>query len=297
MKHVVELGAGRRASYEVIGQGRPALMLPGGFLGAACMRPEATLLADALQCYLIDPHGRGLSTPPSDPSQYSFAGTAAFYEEVRQALGLDGVILVGHSAGASVALTQSALFPDNVVGCVSVGALCVSPPMDPDLGAAWAEAFERLVGRHAGAPWYPEARKAWDTWDERVLAADDAAELTPLMVAVHPLYAAYPDRPDVAAGLASLGEVLDPDLAANKAWVSGLGQVVDLRPLLGKMTCPTLVVAGERDPLGGPVQAQPIADAAPGARFELIPDCGHFPVIEAPQTYRETVIRFLRALG
>ena len=71
MKHVVDLEAGRRASYEVIGQGRPALWLPGGFPGEACMRAEATLLADELKSYLIDPHGRGLSTQPSDPSHYS----------------------------------------------------------------------------------------------------------------------------------------------------------------------------------------------------------------------------------
>ena len=49
MKHVVDLEAGRRASYEVIGQGRPALWLPGGFPGEACMRAEATLLADELE--------------------------------------------------------------------------------------------------------------------------------------------------------------------------------------------------------------------------------------------------------
>lgn len=230
---------------------------------------EATLFAGAMTTYLIDPHGSGLSTPPPDPSQYSFAGCAAFYEEVRRALGLGEVVLVGHSSGASTALTYAALAPDVVTACVAVGGLCVSPAVDPDLGAAWGEAFERRAGRHAGAEWYPEARRVWDTWDEQVMGADDPRDIVRMMMALHRLYAGYPDRPDVAAGL---------------------------RPLLGQIACPTLVVAGEFDCLGGLVQAQPICDGVPGARLELIPDCGHFPVLEATQTYSEAVTGVLRAL-
>lgn len=260
------------------------------------MRGEATLFAGAMTTYLIDPHGSGLSTPPPDPSQYSFAGCAAFYEEVRRALGLGEVVLVGHSSGASTALTYAALAPDVVTACVAVGGLCVSPAVDPDLGAAWGEAFERLAGRHAGAEWYPEARRVWDTWDEQVMGADDPRDIVRMMMALHPLYAGYPDRPDVAAGLAAMEGVLSPNLAAQKAWVGGLGQSVDLRPLLGQIACPTLVVAGEFDCLGGLVQAQPICDGVPGARLELIPDCGHFPVLEATQTYSEAVTGVLRAL-
>lgn len=298
MSHLVELGDGRRASYEMVGEGRPTLMFPGGpCFGAAYMRIDATLLAEELRSYLIDPHGSGLSTPPSDPSQYSFAGHAAFYEEVRLALGLDEVVLVGHSFGASTALTYSTLFPDAVAACVAVTAYGVGREAEAGGGAAIEEEWERCLGRHADAGWYPNARKVLDTWNERVLATDDPQDVERMMGDVLPLYTAHPDRPDVAAGLAAMKMKgwWAADLACWKAWVRGLGgrQTVDLRPVLGKIACPTLVVAGDLDFICGPAQAVPISEGIPGAHLEVIPDCGHMPALEAPQAYREAVTRFL----
>jgi pimeloyl-ACP methyl ester carboxylesterase len=51
----------------------------------------------------------------------------------------------------------------------------------------------------------------------------------------------------VAAGLAEMSRVMKANLAAGKAWEGGLYQSVDLRPLLGRIRCPTLIVAGELD--------------------------------------------------
>jgi hypothetical protein len=46
MSQIVELSGGRQASYEVVGEGRPTLMLPGGpGFGAAYMRSDARLFA------------------------------------------------------------------------------------------------------------------------------------------------------------------------------------------------------------------------------------------------------------
>jgi proline iminopeptidase len=113
----VELGGGRRASYEVIGDGPPAMMLPGGpGLACAYMRSTAELFADVWQSYLVDPHGSGDSSPPSSPDDYSPEGHARFYDEVRSALGLEAVTVVGHSFGATTALTYAALYPESTRG-------------------------------------------------------------------------------------------------------------------------------------------------------------------------------------
>jgi proline iminopeptidase len=112
MTHIVALAGGRTASYEIIGTGRPALMFAGGpGFSAAYMNGDATLLSDALCSYLIDPHGSGSSTPPASPASYSPEGHARFYEEVRQALALPEVVVLGHSFGATTALTYAALYP------------------------------------------------------------------------------------------------------------------------------------------------------------------------------------------
>ncbi len=74
----IELDGGRQATYEVIGEGRPALMLPGGpGFAAGYMRGDARLFADVMRSHLIDPHGSGGSTPPANPDEYSPEGTRA----------------------------------------------------------------------------------------------------------------------------------------------------------------------------------------------------------------------------
>ena len=97
-----------------------------------------------------------------------------------------------------------------------------------------------------------------------------------------------------AARLDELRSVLKANLAAGQAWEGGLYQSVDLRPLLGRITCPTLVVAGELDFICGPAQAQPIAAAITGSRLVVLGGCGHMPSIEAPGEYRHAVAEFLR---
>ena len=81
---------------------------------AACMNGDAELFSGVLRAYLVDPHGSGSSTPPPDPASYSPEGHARFYEEVRRALGLSKVVVLGHSFGATTALTYAALFPEAV---------------------------------------------------------------------------------------------------------------------------------------------------------------------------------------
>jgi pimeloyl-ACP methyl ester carboxylesterase len=146
----------------------------------------------------------------------------------------------------------------------------------------------------SGSPWYAAARPVIDSWTERLLAATDAAEMEQMMATVLPLYLADPDRPDVAARLAGMSRVMKANLAAGKAWEGGLYQSVDLRPLLGRITSPTLIVAGGLDFICGPAQAQPIAGAITGSQLVILAGCGHIPSIEAPQEYRQAVVNFLR---
>jgi pimeloyl-ACP methyl ester carboxylesterase len=291
---LVDLGAGRQATYEVIGSGQPALMLPGGpGFSSGYMRGTARLFADVLESHLIDPHGSGGSTPPSDPADYSPEGHVRFYEEVREALGLGRVTVFGHSFGATTALTYAALQPDVVERCVAVGALGVGPEHDEVEGGEAAVEMEALIGRHRDSAWYEEAKAAWESWTERVLATDDPGEVEQMMATVLPLYTAEPDSPDIAAALAEFKQDLEVDLAAVKAWEGGLYQGIDLRPLLGRVRAPTLLVAGELDLICGPAQARPIADALPNAELVMIAGCGHFPTVEAPDRFRTAVAGWL----
>jgi pimeloyl-ACP methyl ester carboxylesterase len=239
MTGIVGLPDGRTASYEVVGRGRPALMFAGGpGFSASYMRGDAELFSDELRSYLVDPHGSGASTPPADPADYSPEGHARFYEDVRRALDLPSVLVLGHSFGATTALAYAALFPQSTAGCVAVAAFGIGPDADErDGGEAQAES-EAMLARHAVSPWYEAARLVMDQWTERLLAADSAAEMEQMMATVLPLYLAEPDKPEIAERLAGVILAMKANLAAGKAWEGGLYQSVDLRPLLDRIRCP-----------------------------------------------------------
>ena len=293
LRDSVELSGGRRASYEVVGQGEPLLYFPGGpGEGAGLLRDDAALLRDRFAVHLIDPHGSGGSTPPSDPSAYDHIGHARFYEEVRRALRLERPSVMGFSFGSMVALTYAALFPDIAARCIAIAARAVG---EDEQGAEAEQEMERMLARHQDAPWYESARATWDNWTERALAATDAAEIEAMMAEVLPLYTAHPERPGVRRLIESWRREAESDLAATKAWEGGLYQTIDLRPLLGDVRCPTLLLVGELDLICGPAHSRAIAGAIPHAEVVTVPDSGHFIPAEAPDAFREAVLAFCDA--
>ena len=293
----VTLPNGRIATYEVIGSGgEPLLTFVGGpGLSAKLMRADAELFAERFTCYLIDPHGSGGSTPPQDETAYDFVGHARFYEEVHRALGLGSVSVHGVSFGGSVALTYTALFPEVTTRCIAVSAFAVGEELDEEEGGDAAAEMEAALARHAHAEWYSEAREIWDDWTARALAATDPGEIRDMLARVFPLYPAYPNRPDVRKAIDEAREMLEVDLRAVKVWEGGLYQRGDLRPLLGQIQCPTLIVCGALDLIGGPAQPNQIAPRVADAELLILPKCGHIPALERPQPYRDAVLNWCRA--
>jgi proline iminopeptidase len=286
----VDLGDGRRAAYEVIGDGPPLLYFQGGpGFSAALLRPDAELLADKFSVYLIDPAGSGGSTPPSDPSQYDHIGHARFYDEVRQALDVATATIMGISFGGIVALTYASLHPESATRCIAVSSRVVGDEIEDDDAAAEMEAF---LARHSHQPWYPSARAVWDEWTDRALAAEDPREVDAMMAAVLPLYTADPERPGVTAMIEKWRRDMHSDLAAIKVWESGLWQRIDARPLLAEIGCPTLVLVGAFDLICGPTQGRLIAGAVPGAELVIVPDAGHFIAAEAPEAFADEIVKF-----
>jgi proline iminopeptidase len=290
LESTVELGGGRRAAYEVIGEGEPLLYFQGGpGLGAAPLRDDARLLSDRFAVHLIEPHGLGGSTPPADPSSYDDVGHARFYDEVRRAVGLERATIMGLSFGATVALSYAALFPEVAVRCISIAGAAVGQDAGGEESAA---EMERSLSRHAQASWYPSARRVWDEWTERVLGAQEASEVDAMMAEVLPLYMAHPERPGAQAVIDKWRTEGRMDLAAAKAWEGGLWQTLDVRPLLPQIKCPTLVLVGALDLICGPAQGQIIAQGVPQAEVVTVPDCGHFIPAEAPDDFRHAVLAF-----
>src|ERR1700753_3343230 len=55
----------------------------------------------------------------------------------------------------------------------------------------------------------------------------------------------------------------------------------------------TLVLGGERDGQNFPQLARHIADTIPGAELLIIPNVGHVPHLQVPETFNRELLKFL----
>jgi 3-oxoadipate enol-lactonase len=84
-------------------------------------------------------------------------------------------------------------------------------------------------------------------------------------------------------------------LATNIEGYIGCGEAIrdmDHRPLLPKITAPTLVIAGRHDPATPLEGNEFIKQHIPGARIAVL-EAAHIANMEQPQVYADTVLKFL----
>ena len=64
---------------------------------------------------------------------------------------------------------------------------------------------------------------------------------------------------------------------------------MDLRPLLGRITAPTLIIAGADDPATPPEHAERIHAAISGSRLVVVPGAAHLANVERPDVVSQLV--------
>ncbi len=85
-------------------------------------------------------------------------------------------------------------------------------------------------------------------------------------------------------------------LATKVEGYIGCGEAIrdmDHRPLLPKITRPTLVIAGRRDPATTLEAGEYIKANVPGAKIAVL-EAAHISNLEQPKVYAETVLGFLK---
>jgi 3-oxoadipate enol-lactonase len=68
---------------------------------------------------------------------------------------------------------------------------------------------------------------------------------------------------------------------------------LDLRPQLGQVKVPVLVLVGEHDEATPPPMSREIAAGLPQARLKIIPGCAHVPQLQAPTAFLAAIGDFL----
>ena len=272
---------GRTLSYRREGEGPVLVCHPGGPGFSARYFGDLAGLGAVFTLVMLNPRGTEGSDRPSDPRAYETADYVADLDELRAHLGLERMLLLGHSHGGVVAAAYAAAHPDRVERLVLASTLA-------RFAAEQEAVMEAAMDAKAAEPWYADARAALE--DEQAGRFETDEELGELAIREFPFYfARYGDAEQ--AYLETLrGEV--PVADALLLFNDEVFNTFDLRPDLPAISTPTLVITGEDDFITGPVCAADFA-LVPGQRTVVLPGCGHFIFVEARDRFREEVTAFL----
>ena len=296
-----ELPTGSRIAYAHLpaqGTPRPApvVFLHGG-PGVADMAGDAAyfgqLTADGFDVWVYDQVGTGRSSRLGDPRGYTIPRGVADLEAIRQRIGADRMVLLGHSWGAQVAASYLAAYPEHVARVVFSSPGALAPAVDDgsdarvrdrltrsqQLGLYRLLARPRVLLGYALLQVNPRAAHAFvgdaemDARNDRVYNAGRAGTHCQGLgpgPALHGLgFYAYQF----------------PQSAAARPWA-------DPRPQLAHLQTPALVVKGSCDYLSW-ASAVHYRQALPNAELIYLHRAGHNAYQDQPAAFLAVVRAFL----
>jgi 3-oxoadipate enol-lactonase len=216
----------------------------------------------------IAPDLRGSGQSDAPDLGYSMDTYAADLVALLDLLGIERVVLVGHSMGGYIAFEFLRRWRDRVRGLILVDSRAEADTPEGKKGRDTAAATARDQGAEAVA----------DSMLAKMLGASTLAGAPATVERVRGIMAAMP----VAGMVGALGAMRDrPDSSA-------------MLPELGGI--PTLVIVGDEDEVIPPAQARAMADDIPGASLVVIRSAGHLPSMERPVETTDAILAFLEGL-
>ncbi|HVD46349.1 MAG TPA: alpha/beta hydrolase, partial [Candidatus Limnocylindria bacterium] len=236
---------GRTLTYHTVGNDGPVVVChPGGPGFSSLYFGDLAGLWERFMLVLLNPRGTAGSSRPADPRAYQIEDYVADVEELRVHLGLEKMLLLGHSHGGVVAQLYAARHPEKVEKLVLASTL-------PRFGAEQEAAMRAGMDRRSGQPWYPDALAALDEEQEGKFSNDE--ELAGLVFRELPLYFAHFGAAE--AGYLDTLKSETPNADTLRLFNKEIFEKFDLRGELGKIKAPTLVITGDEDFICGPVCA------------------------------------------
>ena len=256
--------------YDVEGASNPSLILLHGGPASydhSYFRPWFSRLADRMRVVYLDLRDHGRSSR-GDPAEWTFEACADDVPAFADALGIEAPFVLGHSMGGFVAILYGARHPGHAAGLILSSTFA---RFDLDRLVA---GFRRFGGDEIGEL----ARRSY--------SIDDVTDEE--WARVFAVFGPHRPSPEALAR-----RVQNPELAPYGG--RRLRQL-DLLDQLPRISSPTLVSVGDLDPLA----LEPADELMAGLRpevgtLDIIPGAGHFPWLDTPDAYFESVARFVLA--
>ena len=285
------------------GTGRNVLIVHGG-PGMPFREPITGLepLVSEYRFHYYDQRGCGYSTRPIDrfESQNMYENMTtldqvlglgaqiADIERIRQLLGEEKLILVGHSWGGFLASLYAAEFPEHIEALILVSPanslVMPQPDADSDL---FASVRARLPENQQAE--YDAFMK--DYFDFNKLFTRSEADLLAMDEKFGEYYLSVVDAPAVH-------KIRQGEPGGWMTWgmYVSMGQRHDYRDGLRKVTAPVLVIHGADD-LQSEAATRLYSDTFPNAQFAIIENAGHFSFQQKPAEFSALVANFLDSMS
>jgi pimeloyl-ACP methyl ester carboxylesterase len=265
--------------YKAMGQGNPALVLLHGFAASTfSWREVMEPLAADHTVVAFDRPAFGLTERPmpgdwQGQSPYSADAQVEQTIGLMDELGIDKAVLVGNSAGGTIATLTALRHPDRVEALILVDPAIYSGGGSPGwirpllhtpqmrrLGPLLARGIRDWGYQFGQSAWHDPSRfteKIWQGYTRPLQAENWDRALWELTLASRPL------------GLAER---------------------------LNELTMPVLVITGDDDRIVPTEDSIHLASEIPGAELVVIPNCGHVPQEECPEAFLSASQSFLARL-
>ena len=288
------------------GEGRNVLVIHGG-PGQPYTQPDSglELLSSDFRFHYYDQRGCGESTRPIDrfdsPNTYEnmtrldqtlgLGAQIADIERIRQILGDDKLILIGHSWGGFLASLYAAEFPENVEALILVSPantlIMPQPDSDSDLFASVRAGLS------------PEKQAEYDAFMQEYFDFGGLFNKSETdLIAMNEKFGEYyieiidPDTLEYASDLPEQGR---PGGWMVWAQYVSMGQRHDYSRALADVNVPVLVIHGADD-LQSESASRLYSDAFPNAEFVVIENASHFSSEQQPEQFAVIVGDFLSNL-
>jgi proline iminopeptidase len=234
-------------------------------------KPDFSPMAEIAQVVYLDHRGNGRSDR-GDRSKWNLAQWGDDVRSFCEALEIERPIVMGVSFGGMVAMSYATRHPEHP-GKLVLSSTAARSRQDRSL-----EMFERLGGA--------EAREAARRFFENPVAETMADYQKKCM----PLYNRTRSGPESV-----LRSVMNLELMAD--FFKRESHTFNFLPDLGRIKCPTLIAAGELDPILPVADSKDIAAAmAPGvAKLEVFENAGHGAHRDQPDRFFKVLNEFILA--
>lgn len=247
--------------YEVLGRGRPVILLHGWLGSWALWRDTMEDLSKDFRTYSLDFFGFGESLDRA--SDFSVGNFVQLVNQFMDRLGIPKAPIVGHSMGGTVALAVALKYPQKTVKTIVIGS-----PVDGES----LNFFLKLSGYRGIAHLVYGLPLVLDLFIMGLTRFG-----SPQGKAIHSMVKEDASKVSADSFFESIGTL----------------RKTDLREELHEVKVPILGIYGKRDIIVNPGQGKVLLQSAPTSREAFFENSGHFPMMDEPQRFHTTLRDFL----